>query len=54
MLPEVPIKEGVSMATLLASGCREQFSKIAEYLLCKPLLGVGVEVSLELDLSCVL
>lgn len=38
---------------LFASGGREQLSKTAGCLLCKPPLGVGVNVSLELDLSCV-
>lgn len=54
MLPEIPVEEGGSMENLLASGGRQQLSKIARYLLCKPPLGVGVKVSLELDLSCVL
>lgn len=39
---------------LFAPGGREQLPKTAEYLLYRTPLGVGVNVSLELDLSCVL
>lgn len=54
MLPEVPVEEENSKANLLALGGREQLSKTTGYLLCKPSLAVGVQVSSELDLSCVL
>lgn len=53
-LPEIPIEEGDTMANLLSSRCRQKLPKIEGYLLCKPPLCVGAEVSMELDLSYVL
>lgn len=53
-LPEIPIEEGDTMANLLLPRGRQQLPKLDGYLLCKPPLCMGAEVSMELDLSYVL
>lgn len=53
-LPEIPIEEGDTVANLFSSRGRQKLPKIEEYLLCKPPLCMGAEVSMELDLSYVL
>jgi len=53
-LPEIPIEEGDTMANLFLPRGRQQLPKLEGYLLCKPPLCMGAEVSMELDLSYVL